>query len=152
MNTSLDELLAQEESLQFTHFDEDVALEIGLWLVDYARENQLPITIDIRRGDHQLFHVSRPGTTPENDGWVERKSRLVNHVGHSSFYIRQLLQSEGTTIEEKWQLSEREYAPFGGCFPITVKNEGIVGTIAISGLPQEEDHEVAVKALKAYLE
>jgi uncharacterized protein (UPF0303 family) len=152
MDISLEELLAQEETLQFTQFDEEIALQLGLWVVEYARENELPVVVDIRRGEHQLFHASRPGTSIENDGWVERKARLVNHLSHSSFYLHQLLKSEGVTMEEKWQLSKSEYAPFGGCFPIIIKNEGLVGTIAISGLPQDEDHALAVKALKTYLE
>ena len=152
MDISLEELLAQEETLQFTHFDEETAWQLGLWLVEYARDNELPVTIDIRLREHQLFHASRPGTSIENDGWVERKARLVNRFAHSSFYLGQLLESEGVTMEEKWQLSKSEYAPFGGCFPIIIKNEGMVGTIAISGLPQDEDHAHAVKALKTYLE
>jgi len=152
MNELLEELLNQEETLQFTHFDANTALEIGLWVVEYARENKLPIVVDIHHGDHQLFHVSLMGTTVGNDGWVERKARLVNHLKHSSFYLGQLLKSEGKTLEEKWQLSDKEYAPFGGCFPIIIKGEGIVGTIAISGLPQDEDHALAVKAIKNYLE
>lgn len=152
MNITLEQLLAQEETLQFTEFDEGIALQIGLWVVEYAKENKLPIVVDIRRGAHQLFHVSLPGTTVGNDGWVERKARLVNHLKHSSFYLGQLLKSEGVTMEEKWQLSDKEYAPFGGCFPIIIKGEGIIGTIAISGLPQDKDHALAVKAIKNYLE
>jgi uncharacterized protein (UPF0303 family) len=38
-----------------------------------------------------------------------------------------------------------------GCFAIIVKNEGLAGTIAISGLPQDEDHALAVEALKTYV-
>jgi uncharacterized protein (UPF0303 family) len=152
MNDHLIQLLKQEEELQFSHFNEDTAWQLGSQLVDYAIAEDLPITIDISRcSGHQLFHASRPGTASDNDEWVRRKIRLVNRVGHSSFYIGQLLKSEGSTIEQSLLLSESEYAPHGGCFPITVKNTGMVGTLTVSGLPQEEDHKVAVHAIRTYL-
>ncbi len=152
MDEILERLLSEEKRLQFTNFNEEDAWEIGCWLVEHAIQNELPITIDIRRGEHQLFHASRPGTSADNDEWVKRKVRLVNHFEHSSFYISQLLKSEGKSIEEMFLLSESEYAPHGGCFPIITKGTGVVGTITVSGLPQEDDHKVVVQAIKHYLE
>ena len=151
MEKILEQLLLEEQQLQFTQFNEDTAWQIGCWLVDYAIENKLPITIDIQRGQQQLFHASRPGTSADNDEWVKRKVRLVNRFGHSSFYLGQLLKSEGKSIEEMFLLSESEYAPHGGCFPIIIKGTGVVGTITVSGLPQEDDHKVVVTALKHVL-
>jgi uncharacterized protein (UPF0303 family) len=152
MNEILERLLLEEQQLQFSAFNEETAWQIGCWLVEYAIKNELPITIDIRRGEHQLFHVSRPGTSPDNDEWVKRKVRLVNRFGHSSYYLGQTLKCEGRTIEEKYLLPESEYAPHGGCFPIIVKGTGMVGTITVSGLAQEEDHKVVVQALRHFME
>jgi len=151
MNDILESLLLDEQQLQFTAFNEDTAWVIGCWLVDHATQKKLPITIDIRRGEHQLFHASRPGTSADNDEWVNRKVRLVNRFGHSSFYLGQLLKKEGKSIEEMFLVPESDYAPHGGCFPIIIKGTGVVGTITVSGLPQEEDHEVVVQAIKHYL-
>ena len=152
MDEILEQLLFEEKQLQFANFNEDTAWNIGCWLVEHATRFELPITIDIRRGGHQLFHASRPGTTADNDEWVNRKVRLVNRFGHSSFYIGQLLKSEGKRIDEMFLLPESEYAPHGGCFPIIIKGTGVVGTITVSGLPQEDDHKVVVQALRSYLE
>jgi uncharacterized protein (UPF0303 family) len=66
--------------------------------------------------------------------------------------LGQLLKSQGKSIEEMFLLPESEYAPHGGCFPIIIKGTGVVGTITVSGLPQEDDHKVVVQALKQYLE
>ncbi len=152
MEETLKNLLQEEAELQFSHFNEDTAWEIGSQLVARAVRETLPITIDITRAGHQLFHASRPGTAPDNDEWVKRKVRLVMRVGHSSFYIGQWLKSEGKPIEEALLLPESDYAPHGGCFPIIVKGTGLVGTITVSGLAQEEDHRMVVETIRAYLQ
>ena len=151
MDELLKQLLQEEEELQFTRFNEDTAWEIGNALIQHAIRERLSVTIDITRGEHQVFHASRPGTSADNDEWVRRKIRLVNRFGHSSFYIGQLLKSKGKSLEEAYLISESTYAPHGGCFPIIVKGSGMVGTITVSGLPQEDDHRLVVDTIRGYL-
>ncbi|MEK6220795.1 MAG: heme-degrading domain-containing protein [Chloroflexota bacterium] len=151
MSNALEQLLQEEQELQFEGFNEAVAWKIGSQLVERATQEDLPVTIDITRGNHQVFHMSLPGTSADNDEWVKRKVRLVYRFGHSSFYMGQLLKSMGKSIEEAYLLAESEYAPHGGSFPVIVKNTGVVGTITVSGLPQEEDHKLVVQAIRDYL-
>lgn len=151
MDDILKQLLQEEQELQFTRFNEEVAWKLGGQLVEMAHNRDLPVTIDITRGTHQLFHAALRGTSPDNDEWVKRKVRLVYRFGHSSFYIGQLLKSKGKSIEQSYLVSESEYAPHGGCFPIIIKDTGIVGTVTVSGLPQEEDHKLVVEAIRNYL-
>ena len=151
MEKFLEQLLQEEQELQFTKFNEGTAWELGGDLVEKSVREGLPVTIDIMRGEHQLFHASLRGTSADNDEWVKRKVRLVYRFGHSSFYIGQLLKSKGKSIEEMFLVPESQYAPHGGCFPIIVKNTGMVGAITVSGLPQEEDHKLVVWAIRDYL-
>lgn len=151
MDDILKKLLLEEQELQFTHFNETTAWQIGNQLFETALKAKLPVTIDITRGEHQLFHVSLPGTSADNDEWIKRKVRLVNRFGHSSFYMGQLLKSKGKSIEESYLISESKYAPHGGCFPIIIKDTGMVGTITVSGLPQEEDHKLVVQVIREFL-
>lgn len=147
----LDSLLAEEQLLQFTSFTNDDAWELGTKLVEVARSRALPVTIDIRRGDQQLFHAALPGTAADNDAWIERKVRVVRRFGRSSFAVGTALRLEGRTIQEAYLLDEAEYAPHGGAFPVTVKGVGVVGTVAVSGLPQEDDHALVVSVLREFL-
>jgi uncharacterized protein (UPF0303 family) len=147
----LEQLLKEEQELQFTKFNEEHAWELGSQLVKLARSRGLPVAIDITRGAHQLFHASLRGSSPDNDEWIKRKVRTVYRFGHSSFYIGQTLKSKGKSIEQGYLVSESEYAPHGGCFPIIIKDTGVVGTITVSGLPQEEDHKLVVEALRSFL-
>ncbi len=151
MDDILNQLLQEEQELQFTKFNEDTAWKLGSQLVEQARNKNLPVAIDITRGTQQLFHASLRGASPDNDEWIKRKIRTVYRFGHSSFYIGQLLKSKGKTIEQAYLVSENEYAPHGGCFPIIVKDTGIVGTITVSGLPQEEDHKLVVQTIREFL-
>ena len=151
MEDILRELLQEEQELQFTKFNETTAWQIGSQLVERSARDNLPVTIDITRGDHQLFHASLYGTSPDNDEWVKRKIRLVNRFRHSSFYMGQILKSKGKRIEEAYLVSESKYAPHGGCFPVIVKGTGMIGTITVSGLSQEEDHKLVVQAIRDYL-
>ena len=48
-------------------------------------------------------------------------------------------------------VSEAEYAPHGGCFPVFIKGSGLIGTITVSGLAQEDDHQLLVDVIRDYL-
>ena len=147
----LTELAKQEQRLQFRTFTSEDALDLGLSLVDEARRQQAPVAVDISRGDQQLFHAAMPGTAADNDVWLARKARMVRRFNHSSLYVGQQSRDEGTDLLEVFALSNEEYAPYGGAFPITVRDVGVVGVVAISGLSQVDDHRFVVAALEHYL-
>lgn len=148
---SPEELLAQEAELQFQRFDNDTALALGQALVAAAREQRLAVTVDVRRGEQQLFHAALAGTAADNDAWIERKNRVVRRFAHSSFYVGVLLGLEGTSIEEKFLVDGTLYAAHGGAFPVIVRHVGMVGTVTVSGLPQAEDHRLVVAVLRGFL-
>ena len=142
----------QEHRLQLDTFDNDDAWRLGCLLVELARERGHAVAIDVRRGDHQLFHCALPGATPDNDSWIERKIRVVRRFEHSSFLIGQRARDKGTTFEAAApHLDPALYAAHGGCFPIRVRGVGVVGTVTVSGLPQLEDHALVVEALEGFL-
>jgi uncharacterized protein (UPF0303 family) len=147
----LETLLCQEDRLQFDAFTNDTALELGTRMVEAARAEGKAVTIDIRRNRQQLFHAALAGTSPDNDAWIRRKNRVVNRFGHSSFYVGRRYALRGTTIRESALLDETLYAPHGGAFPVIIRDVGVVGTITVSGLPQEEDHAFVVRMIAAHL-
>lgn len=147
----LDALLNEEAVLQFDAFTNETAFEVGIRLVDVARQDHLAITVDIRRHGQQLFHFALPGTNADNDAWIVRKNRVVNRFGHSSYYVGRELASQQTTLQDRFLLDPARYAAHGGAFPIIVKRVGVVGTITVSGLPQQDDHKLVVRVLAAYL-
>ncbi|HET9912575.1 MAG TPA: heme-degrading domain-containing protein [Anaerolineales bacterium] len=147
----LEQLLQEEQDLQFVSFNEATAWQLGCQLVERAQKQRLPVAIDIMRGSHQLFHAALIGSAPDNDEWVKRKSRVVYRFGHSSFYMGELLRSRNQTMEKNYLVLESEFAPHGGSFPVIVKGTGVVGTITVSGLPSQDDHNLVVEAIRGYL-
>ena len=148
---SLAELAAEEEELFFGGFTNDDAWDLGAALVAAARRDGAPVAVDISRHGHQLFHAALPGTSPDNDSWIQRKTRVVHRFGHSSLYVRQASIERGTTFEEEFGLDPAHYAAHGGAFPIVVRSVGPVGAVVVSGLPQLEDHRMVVAAIRAHL-
>lgn len=146
-----DELQLQEQALTFTSFTNDEAIGLGMKLIEAGRAESLPITVDVRRGDQQLFHAALAGTSADNDGWVERKVRLVKRVGMSSYRVGCQLRVSGRSLSEAMLLDEHDYAAHGGAFPIVVANVGLVGVVTVSGLPQREDHALVVRVLHEWL-
>lgn len=149
--TKLEALEMEHRELQFSEFTYRTARDIGLFLVNRAEEEKKSITIDITVGEQQLFHCALEGTSEENDQWVIRKNRVANKFQKSSYSISILLKSQNKTIEDAYGLKSEEYAPFGGSYPIIIKDKGCIGTITVSGLPDHEDHEMVVEAIKWYL-
>ena len=144
-------LLREEEELQFTQFTNEMALEIGFRIIEIVKMAKKSVTIDISRNGQQLFHYSFPGTSVDNDEWVKRKTRVVYRFGHSSHYVCSYLKSIQRTIQERYCLNPTEYAASGGSFPIIVKNVGVIGAITVSGLSQEEDHQLVTSVIKQFI-
>jgi uncharacterized protein (UPF0303 family) len=149
--TLLAVLLAQEERLHFPRFDNETALALGLHLLDAAKQRGLAVTISVRRGDQRLFHAALPGTSADNDAWIDRKSRVVDRYGHSSFAVGTRFRVDGGTFEESSRLDPDTYAAHGGVFPVIVRDVGPIGTVGVSGLPQADDHAFVVEQLEAFL-
>ena len=148
---SIPELEEQERRLTLPHFTYDDAWALGSLLVELARERSAPVAIDIRRGGQQLFHAALPGSTPDNDAWIDRKRRVVERYGCSSYLVGSRFRAKGTTFEESSRLDPDGYAAHGGAFPITVEGAGVIGTVVVSGLPQVEDHNMVVEALERFI-
>ena len=64
------------------------------------------------------------------------------------------MKGDEKAFAEKYMLGHTagEYAIHGGGVPVRVKGvEGVVGVIVVSGLKQEEDHQIVVEALQKAL-
>ena len=147
----IESIKAQEKELIFSEFTNETAFKLGTAIYNKAKSLDVSVTIDIRRGKHILFHYAMEGTSPNNDRWVERKSNTVQFIHKSSFRVGLENIHSGETLASSQYLDPMVYAEHGGSFPLTVKGAGIIGAVTVSGLPQEEDHELVVDVLKNFI-
>ena len=118
-------------------------------LIGEARD--LPIAVEVRLGDWTIYHVSLPGSTVENQWWIDRKARVVMLKHHSTMYERVSAQERGVDWHKENNLLDETHAIHGGGLPLITKNEGFVGVLLISGLPQVDDHLLGVEVLTEFL-
>lgn len=144
-------LLNQEASLKLDTFDLNVALEIGELARGLGIRRLLPIAIEVKVGEWTVYHISLPGSGPQNQNWLDRKARVVLLKHHSTLYERVKAEENGVDWYEMNKLTEEFYAIHGGGIPIISKLNGFVGALLISGLPQLDDHNFGVEVLQSYL-
>ena len=145
------QLLVEEQILTLPSLDLAGALEIGEIAKSLGQLRNLPIAVEVRLGDWIVYHASLPGSKPENDWWISRKARVVILKHHSTMYERVSAEERGVDWHKENNLLDETHAIHGGGLPLITKDEGFVGVLLISGLPQVEDHLLGVEVLTEFL-
>jgi len=145
------QLLNEEKLLLLPSLEVNDALTIGEIARSIGVLRNLPIAVEVRVGDWIVYHASLPGSTPENDWWIGRKARVVKLKQHSSMYERVLAEEQGIDWHKENNLLDETHAIHGGGLPLITKDDGYVGVLIISGLPQVDDHLLGVEVLTEFL-
>lgn len=151
-NEILKELLMQEDEIQLPHFNNQTAWELGNLIKLAAEKLSVSVAIEVYAFEHVLFSYFMPGTNKDNHDWIKRKRQSVMRFGHSSYYQGQYNAFNNRDFEAQPHIDPKEYCAHGGSFPIRIKNSGLIGTVTVSGLPQEMDHQLAVDALRKIMQ
>jgi uncharacterized protein (UPF0303 family) len=146
--SEIERIVAQENGLTLGRFTPDDAWWLGSRLYERAHERSAPVAIEIFVGSTRRFSVSLPGATGDNAAWVKRKIAVSWRFEQSSHAVALRLKS-GQNLFERYGLDYRTHAAAGGAVPIKVDGVGMIGVVAVSGLPRAEDHELVIEALAA---
>ena len=145
------DLLKEEAILTLPSLSVSDAVEIGEIAKSLGVQRSLPIAVEVRVGDWIVYHASLPGSSPENDWWIGRKARVVKLKQHSTMYERVLAEELGIDWHKENNLLDETHAIHGGGLPLITKEDGYVGVLIISGLPQVDDHLLGVEVLTEFL-
>ena len=143
-------LLKEERIFRFSSLLNADAIRIGKIATTLGSQRNLPIAIQVRIGDWIVYHASLNGSKPENDLWITRKAAVVKLKQHSTMYERVSAEERGVDWYKENNLRDETHAIHGGALPL-ITNEGFRGILIISGLPQVEDHLLAVEVLTEFL-
>ena len=143
---TIDELLGlldmQEEILQFSHFTNADAWEVGNCIVAEAIKRKLPVAVSIRLNNGlTVFQYASDSVNLQSERWLQRKMNTVRTLERSSLYTSVLLRKS----------EEKDYAACGGGFPIRIEEVGVIGAILVEGQDHFSDHDLIVKSISRYL-
>jgi uncharacterized protein (UPF0303 family) len=144
------ELNQEEQILRLPSLSISDALEIGQIGTQIGINRKLPIAIEVRMGEWSVYHASLEGSKPENDWWINRKVAVVMLNQHSTMFERVSAEERGVDWHKENDVTDETHAIHGGALPLITK-EGFKGILIISGLPQVEDHLLAVEVLTEFL-
>ena len=139
----------QEETYVFESFSRADAWKLGEMLVEAAGKYDGGVAVGIVLNGLKVFKFVTEGATRHNTQWLDRKVNLVTQFHKSSLHVYTDFELKGITLEGE-RLDPMNFAMCGGGFPLTVKGVGVVGAIAVSGLPHLDDHQVIVDALEKW--
>ena len=145
------EVVRQQEELVFDSFDIRDGVRLGLRMMELAQERSLPVMLSVTLGAHSVFRVALPGSVPDYEHWLARKSGAVLRFGVPSYLVQLRHEARGERFEDRPDVDHAAIAGHGGSFPITVRGVGIVGTAGVSGLSQRDDHLLVVEAIRDLL-
>lgn len=149
MNDLMKKLSQEEMESQLDCFSKEEALDLGLGIIERVKElDKGGIAITIEKNKIAVFSYLMEGAMPENLYWAARKKNVVDRFDKCSMYVEALFKSQGKVFERDGLLDPEFFQATGGAVPIIVKEAGVVGTIAISGLTSEEDHDLCIYGLK----
>ena len=147
----LNVLRRQEAMLILPHFDEETAFQIGSALQARAALQSAAVVIDIRSPSRRFYFAALPGSVPDYDDWARRKANVVLRCHKSSMQVGLQLYVDGRSQWPDAAMDMKDFAVHGGAFPVRVKGCGVVASIAVSGLPSREDHDMIICVLRDHL-
>jgi hypothetical protein len=148
--TSLERLIREEQELQFDRFDHDTAWALGVALVEAARAAGAPLAIDIPAtgtscstprcaARHLTTTPGWPARAASSTASGTRRCTSASGPGKRARRSRSRCAWTATPTPRTGGLSRHGARRRGG------------GTVAVSGLPQPEDHAFVVRVLSDFL-
>ncbi|WP_323039258.1 heme-binding protein [Gemmobacter sp.] len=140
-----DAIAAEETALR--GFPLDHASLFGL-AQDLVAASPAPLSVKIVVGRRTVVQLAMDGTAEDNARFLDLKLNTVFNTGHSSLWWHHQLRVTGRQLKDVIWASPQEVIDFGGGVPLFA-GPALVGAVAVSGLPHEEDHRLIVAAMTA---
>ena len=134
--------------IELESFSNQIALQMGLAIIDLAKTRNQHIAVEICRLNNTIFLYVDDTLPVDKHNWLRRKANVAKQFEESSLRVKNDLIEHNMTLDKTFALDEKDFLAKGGSIPIFVRNAGMIATITVSGLHDEEDHNLIVDALK----
>ena len=135
------------KKIELDSFSNRMALEMGLAIIDLAKSRNQHIAVEICRLNQTVFIYVDDNLPVDKHNWLRRKANVAKQFEESSLSVKNDLKEGGMSIENTFGLDDKDFLAKGGSVPVFVKNAGLIATITVSGLHDEEDHKIIIDAL-----
>lgn len=136
---------ADEVALATLPLDSASLVSVATTLLSLA---PIPVTVKIVLGRRTVVLLSADGMAVDNERFLDLKINTVFNCGHSSLWWFHHLRGTGRTLADVAWADPQQVIDMGGGVPLFAHGQ-IVGAIAISGLPHEEDHALIMRAVES---
>jgi uncharacterized protein (UPF0303 family) len=151
MTYTLEALEQELQDLELPTFNYDFAWRLGCVIQGEAAARSLPVAITVAHGTDVVFALLMPGATSDNSDWAARKRAVANRFHKSSLAVRLEAEKGGYDFNARFRLPEADFVASGGGFPLLLRGGTLIGTAAVSGLPDVDDHRLVTSALRQLL-
>lgn len=141
----------QEMTIRRDDWSVEVINRICTSIREWALENRKSIYILARVNGFVLYSSSTGTASRNNTIWAEKKARLAEQYGQSSLRVSARAEKDPRSLEEQG-LNYHDYGISGGSFPILLSSGLCIGSITVSGMKGEEDHQLVVDSIRKDLE
>lgn len=145
--TDENEVQPMIKKIELDHFSNRIAFDIGLKIVELAKSRNQHIAVEVSRLNHTVFLFVDDNLPADKHNWLRRKANVAKRFEESSLCVKNDLKEGQMSLEKTFGLDERDFIAKGGSIPIFIKNAGMIGTITVSGLRDEEDHNIIIESL-----
>lgn len=118
---------------------------------DLLERAPAPLSVEIVLGRRTVLLLAQDGTSLDNERFLDLKINTVLNCGHSSLWWFHHLRGTGRALADVGWADPRAVIDMGGGVPLFAQGQ-IVGALAVSGLPHEEDHALIMAAVSRVVE
>ncbi|MCT3833967.1 heme-binding protein [Elizabethkingia anophelis] len=134
--------------IELDSFSNRIGFDMGVKIIDLAKNRNQHIAVEVCRLNHTIFLYVDDTLPVDKHNWLRRKANIARQFEESSLSVKNDLKEGNMNLEKTFGLDEKDFLAKGGAIPIFVKNGGMIAVVTVSGLHDEEDHNIIIEALK----
>ncbi len=134
--------------IELDSFSNRIAFDMGVKIIDLAKSRNQHIAVEVCRLNQTVFLYVDDTLPVDKHNWLRRKANISRQFEESSLSVKNDLKDGNMALEKTFGLDEKDFLAKGGAIPVFIKNGGMIAVITVSGLHDEEDHNIIIEALK----